>query len=300
MSSAKQWTLFFKEAGLPSGVAFEYAVIFSDNRMKDDMLGELNKELLGDMGIKKIGDVLSILRHSKAVHAEQERQKSASLLSEKVGVRTSALVSPLPSLDSEQQQIIQTQSPERSVSNGSRTTLSGFSDTWLRSDVHRLKELSSESMGMEKRRQIVPPRKAKAAVPIQEIDLRNSKRMTEAEDAGDYVVKMPRGTTAKTRRVLQMQSTQKSPGDSLWAIDRGQSSTKAVKVRNEDSAASNSVFTRLGHTSSKAQAVGQRRVEASGGRQVGVGTVSPTVPAKTQQRRVLQTRETSVFDRLGT
>lgn len=37
--------------------------------------------------------------------------------------------------------------------------------------------------------------------------------MTEAEDAGDYVVKMPRGTTAKTRRVLQMQSTQKSPGE---------------------------------------------------------------------------------------
>ena len=28
------------------------------------------QELLGDMGIKKIGDVLSILRHSKAVHAE--------------------------------------------------------------------------------------------------------------------------------------------------------------------------------------------------------------------------------------
>jgi hypothetical protein len=43
MSTTQQWTQFFRDSGLPETVAFEYGVIFSDNRMKDDMLGDLNK-----------------------------------------------------------------------------------------------------------------------------------------------------------------------------------------------------------------------------------------------------------------
>jgi hypothetical protein len=248
------------------------------------------------MGISKIGDVLSILRHAKTVHAEQERHKAASLFSEKEksGIRTS-VVSPLPTVDMPQSE--PTPRTNQLISNGSRTlALGGFADSWLRSDVHKLKTLSSESMKTEKRREIIPPRKTKAAVSIEQLDARSTKKSTEA-DAGDYVVKMPRGTTAKTRRVLQMQTAQKATGnifsrlDTQSQLNRNQTVPKAVKVQS-----TNSVFSRLGVTTST-QTVGKRHVQASGTLQVGVRGSTRTVNAG---QRKLAERERSVFDRLGT
>eukprot|EP00794_Sanderia_malayensis_P020451 gene20451-22467_t len=72
MASAK-WLDFFKHAGIPSEPASEYAVVFTDNRMRMDMLNELTKDILGDLGIKVMGDVIAILRHSKKVYAEISR-----------------------------------------------------------------------------------------------------------------------------------------------------------------------------------------------------------------------------------
>lgn len=153
---------------------------------------------------------------------------------------------------------------------------------------------------------------------------RSAKR---TEDSGDYVVKMPRGTTAKTRRVLQMQTTQKPSGtverlpesliqlmlaifpdsadvfsrlgNSQSLLERGQSMPKAVKVSADHGQTSNSVFSRLGLTSSS-QPTGHRRVQASGSRQVGIGAAPASKTVASGQRRVATLRETSVFDRLGT
>jgi len=72
MATAR-WQGFFKDAGIPGGPAGDYAIIFSDNRMRMDMLNELNKEILADLGIKVMGDVIAILRHSKKVYAEISR-----------------------------------------------------------------------------------------------------------------------------------------------------------------------------------------------------------------------------------
>ena len=55
------------DANIPAGVATEYAISFSDNRMRLDMLPELSKDYLRDLNITVLGDVIAILKHAKAV-----------------------------------------------------------------------------------------------------------------------------------------------------------------------------------------------------------------------------------------
>ncbi|OTF76801.1 hypothetical protein BLA29_008461, partial [Euroglyphus maynei] len=73
--TSHRWKRFFIDAGLPSDVADNYAIIFTENRIRFDMLDELNKEILYDMKIKKMGDIISILRHAKEVHTNSYREK---------------------------------------------------------------------------------------------------------------------------------------------------------------------------------------------------------------------------------
>ena len=64
------WIKFFEDSGIPAGEATNYAITFTDNRISPDMLLDLNKEYLNDMGITVLGDVIAILKHSKTVHAQ--------------------------------------------------------------------------------------------------------------------------------------------------------------------------------------------------------------------------------------
>ena len=62
------WIKFFEKCGLPSGISSSYALIFTDNRIKTDMLNDINKEILKDMGITAMGDIIAILKQAKIVY----------------------------------------------------------------------------------------------------------------------------------------------------------------------------------------------------------------------------------------
>ncbi|KAG6799984.1 hypothetical protein HZU73_04792 [Apis mellifera caucasica] len=69
-SLSAYWVKFFKGAGFPQDVATKHAVVFSNNRIKPDMLPDLDKPSLKEMGITLMGDMIAILRYAKKVVEE--------------------------------------------------------------------------------------------------------------------------------------------------------------------------------------------------------------------------------------
>lgn len=72
------WIKFFTTAGIPAGPATSYATIFVDNRMQINMLMDLNKEYLKDMGVTVMGDIIAILKYAKTAHAEVSERKNSN------------------------------------------------------------------------------------------------------------------------------------------------------------------------------------------------------------------------------
>jgi len=83
-STYSVWSNFFILAGIPSSVAHEYAVTFSQHRIRIDMLKEITKEILLDMGIKAMGDIIAILRHAKNLYTQNELNGGTEVLADSV------------------------------------------------------------------------------------------------------------------------------------------------------------------------------------------------------------------------
>ncbi|XP_056139562.1 uncharacterized protein C19orf47 homolog isoform X2 [Lampris incognitus] len=69
-TATSEWIQFFKDAGIPAGLAVTYAVSFVDNRIQKNMLMDLSKEIMMDLGITVIGDIIAILKHAKVVYRQ--------------------------------------------------------------------------------------------------------------------------------------------------------------------------------------------------------------------------------------
>lgn len=76
--SASSWVKFFTNAGIPSQAAAGYAHIFVENRIQMDMLMDLNKEYLREMGITTMGDIIAILRQAIKVNDQSARDRVLS------------------------------------------------------------------------------------------------------------------------------------------------------------------------------------------------------------------------------
>ncbi|XP_061575399.1 uncharacterized protein C19orf47 homolog isoform X4 [Cololabis saira] len=69
-TATSEWIQFFKDAGIPAGLAVTYAVSFVDNRIQKNMLMDLSKDIMMDLGITVIGDIIAILKHGKQVYRQ--------------------------------------------------------------------------------------------------------------------------------------------------------------------------------------------------------------------------------------
>ncbi|XP_041667795.1 uncharacterized protein C19orf47 homolog isoform X4 [Cheilinus undulatus] len=68
--ATSEWIQFFKDAGIPAGLAVTYAVSFVDNRIHKNMLMDLSKDIMMDLGITVVGDIIAILKHAKQVYRQ--------------------------------------------------------------------------------------------------------------------------------------------------------------------------------------------------------------------------------------
>nr|XP_041569260.1 uncharacterized protein C19orf47 homolog isoform X2 [Taeniopygia guttata] len=85
--ATSEWLRFFEDAGIPPGPALGYAVAFVDNRIHKDMLLELTKELMKDLGVTAVGDVIAILRHARLVHRQEMCRAASEALRDQVDHR---------------------------------------------------------------------------------------------------------------------------------------------------------------------------------------------------------------------
>jgi hypothetical protein len=72
-SDLQVWQRFFKDALIPVQFIQTYANKFTENRIRFDMLADLDKSLLNEMGITAIGDCLSILKHAKTIISQVKK-----------------------------------------------------------------------------------------------------------------------------------------------------------------------------------------------------------------------------------
>ncbi|XP_016432159.1 uncharacterized protein C19orf47 homolog [Sinocyclocheilus rhinocerous] len=142
-TATSEWIQFFKDAGIPPGLAVNYTVSFVDNRIQKSMLMDLSKEIMMDLGITVIGDIIAILKHAKHVY----RQDMCKTTTE-------------------------------AISSG---------QTSVQAELRRTAN--------------TPPSK-----PAEENGLQVKRRKVTREMEGKYIINMPKGTTARTRRILAQQA----------------------------------------------------------------------------------------------
>ncbi|XP_077422921.1 uncharacterized protein C19orf47 homolog isoform X2 [Vanacampus margaritifer] len=185
-TATSEWIQFFKDAGIPAGLAVTYAVSFVDNRIQKNMLMDLSKDIMMDLGITVVGDIIAILKHAKIVH-RQDMCKMA----------TEAISSGQTSVKAELRRTANT--PTRMIANAlSHDSPPG---TPARRPDNRLSVTVSNMQASK-------GSKAAVSQPEDEgtgLSAAKRRRVT-AEMEGKYIINMPKGTTPRTRRILAQQA----------------------------------------------------------------------------------------------
>ncbi|XP_054453643.1 uncharacterized protein C19orf47 homolog isoform X1 [Anoplopoma fimbria] len=222
-TATSEWIQFFKDAGIPAGLAVTYAVSFVDNRIHKNMLMDLSKDIMMDLGITVIGDIIAILKHAKQVY-RQDMCKMA----------TEAISSGQTSVKAELRRTANTPAT-RMIANA----LSNDSPpaTPARRPDNRLSVTVSNMQA----------NKSGKAVLSQPADEGNGlpavkRRRVTAEMEGKYIINMPKGSTARTRRILAQQVKKGSKRTSVFARLGAESKADTTTSNNKPTG----VFSRLG------------------------------------------------------
>ncbi|XP_014877179.1 uncharacterized protein C19orf47 homolog isoform X1 [Poecilia latipinna] len=184
--STSEWIQFFKDAGIPAGLAVTYAVSFVDHRIQKNMLMDLSKDIMMDLGITVIGDIIAILKHAKQVH----RQDMCKMAAE-------AITSGQTSVQAELRRTAKTPAT-RMIANA----LSHDSPpaTPVRRPIDNRLSVTVSNLQANKNSKAVVSQPADEGKPAAK------RRRVTAEMEGKYIINMPKGTTPRTRRILAQQA----------------------------------------------------------------------------------------------
>ncbi|XP_056396809.1 uncharacterized protein C19orf47 homolog isoform X2 [Hyla sarda] len=224
--ATSEWINFFKEAGIPAGPAVNYAVTFVDNRIQKSMLMDLNKEIINELGITAVGDVIAILKHAKVVHRQDickamTEAPSQTIMQSELRRNANSRESPLylpaatrmiaNSLSRDSPPSTPVRRPENSTSKISVTVSNKVALKKSQADD------TAAAEGSVKRRRVT------------------------AEMEGKYIINMPKGTTARTKKILEEQAAKGTIRTSVF--DRLGAESKADTTTG---AKPTGVFSRLG------------------------------------------------------
>ncbi|XP_047650300.1 uncharacterized protein C19orf47 homolog isoform X3 [Phacochoerus africanus] len=228
--ATSEWIQFFKEAGIPPGPAVNYAVMFVDNRIQKSMLLDLNKEIMNELGVTVVGDIIAILKHAKVVH----RQDMCKAATESVpcgpnplpgetrrGTSSAASRMITNSLNRDSPPGTPPRRPDTSTSKISVTVPNKMAAKSAKAAAAALARREEESL----------------AVPTK-------RRRVTAEMEGKYIINMPKGTTPRTRKILEQQQAAKGLHRTS-VFDRLGAETKADTTTGNKPTG---VFSRLGAT----------------------------------------------------
>ncbi|XP_074075177.1 uncharacterized protein C19orf47 homolog isoform X2 [Macrotis lagotis] len=224
--ATSEWIQFFKEAGIPPGPAVNYAVMFVDNRIQKNMLLDLNKEIMNELGVTVVGDIIAILKHAKVVYrqdvckaaAESLASSPSHLQAELRRSATSASRMIANSLSRDSPPSTPVRRPDASTSKISVTVSNKMASKHAKAAA--LDQLEEEN----------------AAVPVKR------RRRVTAEMEGKYIITMPKGTTPRTRKILEQQQAAKGV-QRTSVFDRLGAETKADTTTGNKPTG---VFSRLG------------------------------------------------------
>ncbi|CAD6997895.1 uncharacterized protein LOC101457644 isoform X2 [Ceratitis capitata] len=202
-----QWVKFFNASGIPSPAAASYAHIFVENRIQNDMLMDLNKEYLREMGITPMGDIIAILRHAKTVSDQTAREKVLT---------NSEMCVPIAAVPA---------NPHLSQDHPTTTTKVRLKSVPVRSSTSGGSSSSSRVFMKPFDEKEGPlPKQARRVLP---------------EHEGKYKIKLPSGNTKRSKEILakkeklysQREGTQRSQVFERLA----KNSASAIDLANEES-----------------------------------------------------------------
>ncbi|XP_059841081.1 uncharacterized protein C19orf47 homolog isoform X1 [Hypanus sabinus] len=264
--ATSEWIQFFKDAGIPAGPAVNYAVSFVDNRIQKNMLMDLTKDIMNELGITAVGDIIAILKHAKVVY----KQELAKMATESIN----------PSPGNVQFELKRT-----TGSPASRMITNSLSRESPPSTPLRRPETTTSKISVTVANKLATKKAVLSRPADPGPDNSVKRRRVTAEMEGKYIINMPKGTTAKTKKILEQQATKGLPRTSVF--DRLGAETKADTTTGSKPTG---VFSRLGEVVSQKESSDDDEA-GSVLQYVGVLKRAPTASAQESPALPLITKE---------